>query len=89
MYHVLYFTRRMWLFDRKTTHNRAKNTYTFVKDGTRITLISEKEPLTPPSVQNVSSVLLSQIYFEGPMHELHVIPSSSSLDIGTSSFSPF
>ena len=37
---------RLWQFDRKVTHDRFKNRYSFVKDTKTITLV----PLTPRQV---------------------------------------
>jgi len=45
-YHML--LGRPWLFDRKVTHNGYLNTYSFTKDGKKVTLAS----LTPSQLQN-------------------------------------
>lgn len=39
---------RLWQYNRKIIHDGAWNTYTFVKDGYKVTLAPEKEPLRPP-----------------------------------------
>jgi len=40
---------RPWLYDRKVMHNRYLNTYSFTKDGKKITLA----PLTPSKLHDI------------------------------------
>jgi hypothetical protein len=50
---------RPWQFDRRTFHDGFKNTYSFEKDGTKVTLAHLKMLATPKSSKGEESNLLS------------------------------
>lgn len=68
-YHLL--LGRPWQYDRRVVHDGFKNTYTFVKDGIKVTLGPSKlESIPKPSKGEGSNLILSKFDFNKSLEEI-------------------
>jgi hypothetical protein len=84
-YHIL--LGRPWQFDRRTGHDGFKNTYSFEKDGTKITIAMLRMLTTPKPSKGKGSNLLSICEVErdliecGEGHALVVVEKKDPIKI--------
>ena len=60
---------RPWEYDRHVTHDGRKNTYSFMFNNTKITLLPTREQVPKPTHGKSSMILLSMKKFVGEIHE--------------------